>query len=347
MNQRVQPLCPVFGQCGGCLYQDISYEEELKNKEGTLKELLQTKLTLKPNILEQIIPSPKSYYYRNGLDLRLVRTKNRDVLMGFSPGGRRKSVISVEACHIADKNISDYIPLLKEEARKRLLPRSKEANVVVRTGDSGNIRWGGIGRRSLQLKEEDYLWTQIRNKKIFYSLDTFFQTNLSILSSVFERLEALEVLSKETIFFDLYSGVGLFGIVFSDIVKKVILIEECVASVKLARYNVNVNQLKNVETIEGRVEEKLSSALDREALSENVAFIDPPRAGLSEKALNVLKEAKTFKHILYLSCGPENLARDLAEFVSSGWQIEKIIPFDFFPKTKRLEVLAVLNNGLA
>ncbi len=346
-EQKVEPRCPVFGECGGCSYQDTKYSQELKLKEEFLKNLLREKLSLDNYLFESIVPSPQEYSYRNGLDLRLLRSKNQEILMGFSPEGRRKGIIPIEACYIARENISDYIPLLKEEAQKRLLPKYKEANIVVRTGQGGNIRWGGIGRRSLQLKEEDYFWTQIRERKIFYSLETFFQTNLSILPTVFERIEALKILSKETTFFDLYGGVGLFGVGLSDLVKKVILIEECIASIKLARYNVTVNQLTNVEIIEGRVEDKLPAALAAEALSANAAFIDPPWAGLSKKALNVLKEAKTFQHILYLSCGPENLVRDLAEFVSSGWQIKKIIPFDFFPKTKRLEVLAVLNNSLA
>ncbi len=347
LADHTKPLCPIFGECGGCFYQDKSYSEELKIKEATLRNIFKEKLPLSDYLFEPIVPSPKEYYYRNSLDLRLVRTSARggknseNIFLGFSPQGKRTKLIPIETCFIADPNISKRIPSLKQEVVSRLLPKHKQANIVIRTSQEGRVCWGGLGKGSLRLKEEDYLWTQMGERKIFYSLDTFFQANLSILPSVFEQLRSLNIFSKETILFDLYGGVGLFGIALSDIVKKVILIEECIASIKLARYNVTINQLNNVEIIEGKVEERLTPLLQEDS-SPKVAFLDPPRAGLSEKALKVLKEAKTFQHILYLSCGPENLVRDLAEFVSSGWRIKKIIPFDFFPKTKRLEVLAVI-----
>lgn len=338
------PLCPVFGECGGCLYQDIPYTSELAIKEEGLKKILSEGFVSREGVIEPIVASPQFYHYRNRLDLKIQRTKTKGVLIGFTPRSGR-GIVPVQTCLIADEKISGFIPKLKEEAASKLTPRYRQANLTVRTGDGPMVVWGGIGRRSCRLANADYLWTEIEGKKIFYSLDTFFQANLSILPEVFRRIRAFDFWNSQTIFYDLYGGVGLFGIGLADKVKKVILIEECPSSSELARHNVQYHQLENFEIIAGKVEDALASSLPADAGSERVAFVDPPRAGLSERALALLTLAKEFSRILYLSCHPQALARDLKEFLQKGWRIERVIPFDFFPRTKHLETLVVLVNG--
>jgi tRNA/tmRNA/rRNA uracil-C5-methylase (TrmA/RlmC/RlmD family) len=125
-------------------------------------------------------------------------------------------------------------------------------------------------------------------------------------------------------------------------VKRVAIIEECPSSIRLARYNVEFNKLPNFEIIEGKVEAELPFLLNEARGRAKIAMIDPPRAGLSPGALELLKGAKNLDSILYLSCNPEALARDLCGFQTAGWRTEKIVPFDFFPRTKHLEILALL-----
>jgi len=339
----VQPLCPVFRECGGCLYQDITYSDELKIKERQLKDLLRESVNIPDDIFSSVIPSPKPYHYRNRLDLKLKRTMSKEVFIGFTPSGKR-GVVPVEACFIADQNISDFIPELKKQAIKKLPEKYRNANLVVRTGDDGRVLWGGIGRRSCQLPEQDYLWTEILGMKIFYSLDTFFQANLSILPKLFEVIRSFPLWDSMPVFYDLYGGVGLFGVGLVDKAKKVILIEENVQSLKLARYNAEFNKLNNFEILDGRVEGVLPDLLKGEASGTSVAMIDPPRAGLSEHACHLLAGMQELDYILYLSCNPESLARDLDGFVKQGWEIQRVIPFDFFPKTKHLETLVLLKD---
>lgn len=336
------PLCPIFGECGGCLYQDIPYEDELARKEKTLRDILGKFLNLDEGIVAPIIASPQSYHYRNRLDLKLVRTKSHGVLIGFTPKTGR-GILPIEACPIAAPAISEFIPKLKEAAPGRLQAKHRQANLVVRTGDDGRVRWGGIGRRSCVLVPEDYLWTQIQGKKIFYSLDTFFQANLSILPAIIDFIRSLDFWSPRSVLHDLYGGVGLFGISLADKVGKVILVEENPASVRLAHYNVAYNRLQNFEIAAGRVEDVLPALLGKnKEAAHQAAMVDPPRAGLSPSALSLLPAAYSFHHILYLSCNPEALGRDLSAFVQADWRIEKIIPFDFFPRTGHLETLALL-----
>ena len=338
---KVEPLCPLFGSCGGCQYQDIPYEEELSRKEAILKELLAKELSLPEDVFEPITPSPEVYHYRNRLDLTLRKRNNGERQMGFMlPGTQRLQ--EVTACPIARKEINDFIPTLKEEAVRKLPEDYKTANLVVRVGEAGKVFWGGIGRRSLRMKEENYFWTTVRGRKIFYSLDTFFQANLSILEKVVSRIESLIVWQKDTVFLDLYSGVGFFGIALADRANAVVMIEEVRDSVTLARFNVSHHGLTHVKMIVGKVETHLPEVLKELDGKPCVALIDPPRGGLASSAIETLGEAKSLESLFYLSCSPESLARDLKHLAKVGWKVRKVMPFDFFPRTRHLETLVWL-----
>ena len=363
MITKVEPLCPVFGVCGGCAYQDIPYSEELTVKERNLKELLGGKLALDESVFEAVVPSPEPYHYRHRLDLSLKKMNvphpapqgdcfadplpkgegrvRVEYEMGFQlPGSSR--LVPVESCAIARREITAFMPELKKQALAKVTEKYRTANLVVRTGDDGRVLWGGIGRRSLELLPKDYLWTEVRGRKIFYSLDTFFQANLSILPVLMEKIENLQVFDRDTVFFDLYSGVGLFGIYFAPQVARVVMIEECPPSISLAKFNTAYHGFNNVKIYEGLVEKALPAVLEEAGEGPRVGFVDPPRKGLAPAALETLAAARSFKALCYLSCHPESLARDLEKFMAEGWKVEKIIPFDFFPKTNHLETLAVL-----
>jgi len=341
---QVKPLCPLFGTCGGCQHQDIPYEEELVRKAAILKGLLTKEADLPEEVFEPIVASPESYYYRNRLDLTLRKRNSGERQMGFMlPGTQRLQ--EVTACSIARKEINDFLPVLKEEAVRKLPADYRVANLVVRVGDEGRVFWGGIGRRSLRMKEEDYLWTSVRGRRIFYALDTFFQANLSILERVLSRVEGLIEWKKDAVFLDLYSGVGLFGIALEDRAREVVMIEECRDSVTLARFNVDYHGLSHVKILEGKVETHLPEVLKELGGKSCVALIDPPRGGLASSAIETLGEAKSLGSLFYLSCSPESLARDLKHLAKVGWQVRKIIPFDFFPRTRHLETLVWLAHS--
>ncbi len=339
---NIAPLCPVFGECGGCSYQDIPYEEELERKGALVKDLLQKDLRIAQDIFEPIVASPKPYYYRNRLDLQFVRTRDERVLIGFAPGSGR-GIVPVESCAIAERSISSFIPELREELSRKISKDYRRANLVIRTGENAKVLWGGIGKRSCRLNPEDYFWTVIDGKKIFYSLETFFQANLSILPKLFERIAAFDCWQKKPVLYDLYAGVGLFSLGLTGETRKAILIEENLPSIKLAEHNIDHNRLTHIEVLAGRMEKVLPPLLAREsAMIPKVAIVDPPRAGLSPQALETLVHAKGFAHLFYLSCNPQSLARDLNGFIEHGWNIQKIVPFDFFPKTRHVETLVWL-----
>lgn len=337
-----RPLCPVFAECGGCAYQDLPYPQELRLKEEHVKHLIRQHISVSEDCFEMIVASPKPYRYRNRIDLNLMRTHDQKILIGFTPKSGH-GVVPVDDCPIADETIGGFIPVLKDRLTTNLPPKYRRANIVVRTGDNGKVFWGGIGRRSCQLNPADYLWTEIEGKKIFYSLDTFFQANLSILPKLFQRIGAFDIWDTKPVLYDLCAGVGLFSIVLFDRLCKAVLLEESPLATKLARYNVSYHHLARSGITTGRMEDALPPLLAQESdTAPKVAVVDPPRAGLSPKALEILIHARAFHQLFYLSCNPAALARDLAGFVNAGWHIEKIMPFDFFPKTKHIETLAAL-----
>ncbi len=342
---KVTPLCPVFGRCGGCAYQDIPYTEELKEKEAWLRRLVARDLVSCVDKIEPIAASPREYHYRHRLDLKIIRSKTNEYFMGFSPSGRGK-IVPVTSCAIAQEAVSNFLPSLKEAAIAKWSAKYKEANLVVRTGNDGRVLWGGIGRRSLQLKEEDYLWTEINGRKIFYSLDTFFQGNLSILPYLIEKMACLNFWDERPVLYDLYGGVGLFSLGLIDKVERAVLIEECPASIRVAKFNQAYHHLDHWQIIQGRVEKDFPPLLEKDPDAFSVVIIDPPRDGLSQEALSLLTQAQKINYLLYLSCNPDTLVGNLIDFTRAGWQIEKIIPFDFFPKTKHLETLTVLRHEL-
>jgi len=337
-----QPLCPLFGECGGCAFQDIPYEEELLIKERTVKEELCRWIDVEEKAFEPMIGSPQPYRYRHRIDLKLQKTRN-GILIGFTPK-EGFGILPVDNCPIAEDSINRLIPAIKQEALGKITAKHRQANLVIRTSQDGRVFWGGIGRKSLRMKEEDYFWAEINGRRIFYSLDTFFQANLSILPKLIQTMRELKIWSKERILFDLYGGVGLFGISLADLVKKVILIEEVGASIELARHNAAYHRYSNMDVIEGRVEDRWPTLIEGQNGQGHIIIIDPPRSGLSPQAKNVLCSSDNVKFILYLSCNPTSLARDLADFLKEGWQLKKVIPFDFFPKTKHIETLALLER---
>ena len=339
-RQKIKPLCPYFGVCGGCAYQDFTYEDELSVKEEKLRKLFLGELPLSEDKIESIIPSPSPYFYRSRLDLSLRRSRGT-IQMGFMSEGTRK-LVSIDACSIARPEINAFLPTLKKLASERLPENYRSANLVVKTGDDGKIRWGGIGRKSLQLPEEDYFWTEILGKRIYYPLDTFFQINLGILPRLMEKLEELLDLTSETHLLDLYAGVGLFWVMFASKVKGIWAVEENANAVRVAERNRQYHHFSNVSLKATRTEDYLEEILKELEGKPLAALVDPPRKGLSPSALEKLIGVKELKPLLYISCHPASLIRDLREFLKAGWRIERIIPFDFFPRTQHLEVVVKL-----
>lgn len=340
---KVKPLCTVFGKCGGCLYQDLPYSEELKIKHSNLLRDFSQQLGVSKEIFEPIVPSPEEYHYRHRLNVALRRLKNGEILFGFTSFDQ-KHLVDIEACPIAKKEISDFLPLLRREAIQKLPADYKNANLVIRKGEGEKIVWGGIGKKSLRLPPEDYLYAEVSGKKIFFSLETFFQANFSILPKLQEKIEEWIDWEAHPFFLDVYGGVGLFTLLLADKIQKGWILEEVPASIRLAQYNLQSHHLQKIELIEGKTEEKLEELFSKIDLERSLLMVDPPRKGLLPSVCELLEREDRLKTLLYLSCNPASLVEDLKRLTRKGWRLEKGVGLDFFPKTKHLEVLTLLKK---
>lgn len=343
MDSNSNIKCPYFGSCGGCTYQHLPYAEELALKEEQLKTLfLEEDFQISEFTFLPILASPQEYHYRHRLDISLRRDKKKEHFFGFVTEAPKR-ILPISSCAIAIQKLSDFIPQLREEAIAKLPVDYKIASIVAKVSADDKIYWGGIGRKSLVQKEEDYLFTEVDGQKIYFSLSTFFQANFSILKPLYQKILELQNWNSETVFLDLYGGVGLFSILLAKHVKEVWMIEEHPYSIQLAHYNQKQLGLNYWKIIEGRVEDLLENLLSTADLNNTVALVDPPRKGLHEQAAKCLAES-SLKTLFYLSCHPGSLIRDLKILKEGGWQIDKILPCDFFPKTHHLETLVKLNR---
>lgn len=343
-----QPRCTLFGECGGCDYQDLSYQEELSLKTETLRTLLEERLALSSDklasLLKPTVASPQEYHTRSRLDLTLQKKGPDRFHLGFFARDGY-AVLDVSECPIARQEISTAIPLIKEQSLALLPAKYRRATITVKTDEQGRLDWGGIGKGSLKRSPEDYLSITIHNRRIHYSLDTFFQANLFILPELMANIEQLSFWHNRPVFYDLYSGVGLFGLSLSHLACEVILIEDNKTSHRLAEHNISFNQLTHVRAYRGAVEEVFPQVFNPDHTAPIVAMIDPPRKGLDARTLEFLCNPTPIQHLLYLSCSPESLARDLAALTGQQWRIELIQGYDFFPKTKHIETLVLLSNS--
>lgn len=295
---------------------------------------------LKSVEMEPICASPKPYHYRNRLDLSMFRNKERKISIGFKPEGRFKT-LQIDSCAIAQESINKFLPTLMSEVTEKIPMNYRIASLVLKTGDDERVRWGGMGKRSLRLDPKDYLWTIVDDKKIFYSLDSFFQANSSILADLAATLRRWYSWdSTQDVLLDLYGGVGLFSILLSEQVLKAVLIEENIHATKVAEHNKAYLNLNHMEICCGRVEDHLLTVLEKNNGKRFVGIVDPPRKGLTEDAIHLISNIQQMNTFFYLSCNPESFSANTEKLGLRGWKMTKLRAFDFFPQTKHIEVLS-------
>ena len=202
-----------------------------------------------------------------------------------------------------------------------------------------------LGASSKLVIGEDSIIEKIDNIRYRISAESFFQINIPTAKNILQKIKrTINELypDKCARVLDAYSGVGMFGIYLSDSVKKVIAIEECHRAVLDAKRNLKLNKISNVELIEGDVKKAFKELLSKKE-KFNVVIIDPPRKGCELTVLKDIAELSQ-KHIIYLSCNPSTLARDMKELVSIGFEPKFVQPFDMFCHTPHIETLVLFEK---
>ncbi len=345
-NNRQTPKCMYYGSCGGCNIMHMNYKEQLEFKKNKVKEALEKFANVIINDID-IIPSDE-YHYRNKITLQV-----KDKRIGFY---RDKSldIVEIDTCLIADEKINEVVKLLNEinlDGINQIIIRvanNKELMVVLRTFKKIDVDiyidklkdvvvslYLEENNKNILLYGNKYIIETIANYKFCISPSSFFQVNTRQAEKMYELVR--DYIGKEEFVLDLYCGTGTIAIYLSSTCKRVLGIEINKDAVKDAKRNLKLNDIDNVTFKSGEVEE-----LSKETRDVSAIVVDPPRSGLTKKVIANLKEINA-KKIVYVSCDPVTLARDLKE-LSDMYKVEKVTALDMFPNTYHVETIVLLKR---
>jgi 23S rRNA (uracil1939-C5)-methyltransferase len=309
---RVEPLCPYFGDCGGCQYQHISYPKQLEFKHKQIVDLFQRVGGFAGDLIAPVVPCPEPYGYRNRVMIRSQWDKFKQGLnIGFIRADNRL-VVDIEKCKIAEPAINRQI----REVRANPPPK------------------GGI-KVTLRIPPEG--WD--------VPAHSFFQNNFFLLPKLVETVRDRVGQSGVRFLVDAYCGVGFFGLEAADLVEWFVGVELDAHAVKAARRNAANRGVKNGEFIMGLTEEFLPNILARFAPQETAIILDPPRTGCQAGSLELLRQMRP-RQVIYVSCHPATLARDLNILCADGvFELARVVPLDMFPQTQHIECVADLRSA--
>ncbi len=334
---RTEPRCAVYGTCGGCQYQHVSYARSLEFKEGQIREVM---LRIGGLEVEEacapIVPSPEAFGYRNSVSLRLRRAGD-EWQAGYT-GRDNKTFVPVSCCPLAADEVNHEIENIGSGIR-RLESTDKIRGITVR-GDGERTLLCPRYVRPLRFTSEARLCYLHEHLGFYYGCSSFFQVNHHVIPALLDLVkEGLNPKSGQTLL-DLYAGVGLFSIALAEEYSQVVGVEVGQEAVECFEENLRENAIENVTVVRAAVEDSIRSGL-RELEKQPVSVLaDPPREGMKPEVARALNEGPV-ERLVYVSCDPATLARDL-KLLGTAFTLKKLTPLDMFPQTKHIEAVAVL-----
>ena len=199
-----------------------------------------------------------------------------------------------------------------------------------------------LGQENINLYGNGYIEDILGEYKFKISPLSFYQVNPVQAEKLYNLGVSMAEITKNDIVFDLYCGIGTISLFMSKFAKKVYGIEIVEEAVKMAKENAQNNNVKNAEFFAGDVEIVLDDLINNKGIKADVVMFDPPRKGLDKKSINNILKIEP-KKIVYISCNPATLIRDLADF-ENVYEIKTLIPVDMFPYTSHVECVAVLQH---
>lgn len=341
--QRLLPRCRHFGECGGCHYQHLSYEDQLAVKTDILCNQLQRIGKIVDPPLQPMVASPQAWEYRNHIQFHLDEQGH----LGFVHANGQ-GIVPVKECHLPEAALGSVWPQLEFEAGAPL------ERVSLRAGASGEVMLilesEEIEAPELELEAElsvvhlshddalvmagdDHLWMQVLGRAFHVSAASFFQVNTLMAGKMVEHLLERLPLSPDSTVLDVYCGVGLFSAFLAARCKRLLGIE--VSPSACDDFVVNLDEFDHVELYQAAAGE----VLPRLEAQPDLVLLDPPRAGLEKAALDGLLRLRPAT-IAYVSCNPSTLARDAARLIAGGYRLAEVTPFDLFPQTYHIESIA-------
>ncbi len=324
---RVEPACRYFGECTGCQWQHVAYERQLEMKREVLADALHRVGGLDVEPLPTL-PSPGTLGYRNHARFTVSKQGGR---LGYVHKERRRHV-EVAECLLMAPWINHALASLQGHVAETT---QLSLRYGVHTGDyllQPTFQEMDVPLASGQKHYQEALL----GHRFRVSSPSFFQVNTRQAEQMAELVMGeLRMDGSQTVV-DAYAGVATFAVLMADRARRVIAVEESKSAVADAR--VNIEGIPNVELRQARTEDVLSELA---AGGVDAVLLDPPRAGCMPGTLDALLDVPP-ERVVYVSCDPETLARDLAVLTAGPFRIEQVRPVDMFPQTYHVEAVATL-----
>lgn len=337
---RIDYKCPYFNKCGGCVLQSISYDATINFKLNKVINLFNKyNLDIKP----EIVKNPSDYNYRNKIKLMVIDGK-----IGYFETNSH-TLVEINECIIASKAINKVIPLLKKFniINGNIVIRcnlNDEILIIIESNDKlnididvlkENIKLVGIVVNNKTIYGDNFLIECINDIYYKISYDSFFQINPYVASKLFNIVK--ENIDKTDIVLDLYCGVGTLSLNTALNANEVIGVEIVPNAVLNAIYNAKINKINNTKFILNDAQDavgKINKKFDK-------IIIDPPRSGLTKKTIDTILTIMP-KKIIYVSCDPNTLIRDIL-LLKDKYSIEKSYILDMFSYSYHVECICILN----
>lgn len=334
-ENRVEPLCPYYGICGGCSIMHIKNQN--KYKLDKLNNIINKYVDKNIEIKE--VESLNKYNYRNKITLQV-----KDNTLGLYKK-ESNDIVEIDNCLLVNEKINQIIKLIKKNQNLKninqiVIKSMEESMVTFYTNKDININVDYL---------KNYVQSIYVNKKLIYgknkisaimdkykflvSSESFFQVNTIEATSMYNYIKSL--IEKTNVIFDLYCGTGTIGIFIHDKADKLIGLEINADAIKDANENKKINNIENIEFFESDA----SNIIQKTNLKPNIIIVDPPRNGLSDKMIDDINKLEPEK-IVYVSCDPMTLARDVKKL--NKYDAINIKGFDMFPNTYHVESVILL-----
>ena len=309
--ERVEPVCKHFGACGGCQYQHVGYAAQLRFKHKQIADLFERVGKISPERVAPVIGCPQPYGYRNRIMIRSQwNGPAKRLEIGFI-GTDNKFVVDIEECKIAEPALNEQI------LHVRANPPPK----------------GGI---KVVLRVQPESWEVPK--------DSFFQNNFFLLPKLVETVKHFLTDSGARHLIDLYCGVGFFGIEAAGVVDSFVGVEYDQLAIAAARQNAASRKINNGEFVAAKAEDKLPELLRKFPAEKTTVLLDPPRKGCWPSLLELLRATRPAQ-VIYVSCHPATMARDLNVLCADGvFELARVQPLDMFPQTQHVECVADLRR---
>jgi 23S rRNA (uracil1939-C5)-methyltransferase len=345
--ERVNPPCPFYGRCGGCHWQHIDYPEQLRLKHGIVRTALQRIGGIpEPDVLP-MIGMADPWRYRNHVQLR-VDARGQ---VGYY-ALQSHDIVAADHCLIAH-------PLLETMWDAHRAARIRAEELVLRAGVNTGERLAQIrGHNSVSGREDlplpysclytgpsgrrqvlagrDYYTEKVLERPLRVSADSFFQNNTTQTERLIQVAAAYLQLKDGESLLDAYCGGGLLGLALTNVSDALYGIESYGASVRDARANAGGRGA----FLEGDVAKVAKS----QGIQVDAVILDPPRTGCTPETVEALASCGASR-IVYVSCDPATLARDVARFSAKGYAMVQAQPIDMFPQTYHVEVVALMSRN--